>query len=92
MRADVLALGYGRFVPRLAGVRAEMDDSGWHTQLALDGGDAIALQPLWQAMPMGAEISFASSDPAALQALHDWFAAQLHDHGAHAMTMPMGMN
>lgn len=54
VRAEYLALGYGRFVPRLAGLRAEMDDSGWHTFLALDGGAPFELRSLWQAMPMGA--------------------------------------
>lgn len=33
----------------------------------------------------GAQISYASSDPAVIAAIHDWFAAQITDHGAHAM-------
>jgi len=29
----------------------------------------------------GGQVTFRSSDPGAVQALHDWFAAQLKDHG-----------
>lgn len=32
----------------------------------------------------GAQISYSSSDPAVIAAIHDWFDAQLSDHGAHA--------
>ncbi|HSG48116.1 MAG TPA: hypothetical protein VLA43_09910 [Longimicrobiales bacterium] len=32
----------------------------------------------------GAEIRFRSQDPALVEALHQWFDAQLMDHGAHA--------
>ena len=32
----------------------------------------------------GAEIRYSSSDPALVEALHQWFDAQLSDHGAHA--------
>jgi hypothetical protein len=32
----------------------------------------------------GAEITYRSTDPEVVQALHDWFAAQLADHGDHA--------
>ena len=35
-------------------------------------------------VPAGGEITFESIDPAVVQALHDWFAAQLFDHGEHA--------
>lgn len=70
LRADYLALGYGRFVPRLAGMRAEMDDAGWHAWLALDGGAPLQLQPLWTAMPMGAAACAAAPlSEAALQPL-----------------------
>jgi hypothetical protein len=32
----------------------------------------------------GAAITFTTSDPSLVAALHDWFDAQLSDHGAHA--------
>ena len=32
----------------------------------------------------GGEIRYASEDPALVAALHEWFDAQLRDHGAHA--------
>lgn len=32
----------------------------------------------------GGEITYASSDPALVEAIHLWFDAQLSDHGAHA--------
>jgi hypothetical protein len=34
--------------------------------------------------PDGAQIRYTTSDPAMIAALHDWFAAQLSDHGGHA--------
>lgn len=33
----------------------------------------------------GAQIRYTTSDPAMVDALHAWFAAQLSDHGGHAM-------
>jgi hypothetical protein len=33
----------------------------------------------------GASITYKTSDPALITAIHDWFAAQLSDHAAHAM-------
>ncbi len=33
----------------------------------------------------GARITYTTPDPVLRQALHTWFAAQLHDHGADAM-------
>ena len=33
----------------------------------------------------GASIRFRTADPKLIAALHRWFAAQVHDHGAHAM-------
>lgn len=35
-------------------------------------------------VPGGASIRFVSRDPKLIDALHRWFAAQLHDHGADA--------
>ena len=36
-------------------------------------------------VPNGAQLVFASGDPRVVDALHRWFAAQVSDHGAHAM-------
>ena len=36
-------------------------------------------------LPDGAQIRYTTSDPAMVAALHAWFAAQLSDHGGHAM-------
>jgi hypothetical protein len=37
-------------------------------------------------LPAGAELTYRSDIPAVVDALHDWFAAQLEDHGGHAAT------
>lgn len=36
-------------------------------------------------LPDGAEIRYTTGDPALVAAIHAWFAAQLSDHGGHAM-------
>jgi hypothetical protein len=36
-------------------------------------------------VPAGAELSYSTSDPALVEALHQWFDAQLSDHGTAAM-------
>ena len=35
-------------------------------------------------IPRGAEIRYGTSDPALVTAVHEWFDAQLRDHGEHA--------
>lgn len=35
----------------------------------------------------GAQITYKTSDPTLIAAIHEWFAAQVRDHGAHAMMM-----
>jgi hypothetical protein len=35
----------------------------------------------------GASIRYTTSDPHLVAAVHEWFAAQVMDHGAHAMMM-----
>ena len=35
-------------------------------------------------LPDGAQIEYETSDPALVSALHEWFDAQLSDHGGHA--------
>jgi len=54
--ADYLTMGYGRFVPSVAGLRMDMDDDGWRSFVALNAiaDSALQFQPLWLAMPMGA--------------------------------------
>jgi hypothetical protein len=36
-------------------------------------------------LPNGAQIQYTTPDPALIAALHQWFAAQLSDHGHHAV-------
>jgi hypothetical protein len=36
-------------------------------------------------LPDGAQIRYIASDPTMVSALHAWFAAQLSDHGGHAV-------
>lgn len=69
VNTNTLSLGYGRFVPQLAGLRLDMDDAGWHTAIELNGGglDAARFAPLWQAMPMGP--SACAAVPVSLDAL-----------------------
>jgi hypothetical protein len=42
------------------------------------------LQVRYQEVARGAEIRYSSEDPTIVQALHEWFDAQLSDHGGHA--------
>ena len=58
-------------MPGLAVLRA----SGGHVQ--------VAFEP----MPQGARLRFEASDPILVAALHQWFEAQAHDHGADATTL-----
>lgn len=43
-----------------------------------------ALETNYQDRPAGGAIIYRSSDPVVVAALHDWFDAQLSDHGSHA--------
>jgi uncharacterized protein YfaA (DUF2138 family) len=57
VNASVLAMGYQRFIPNFAGLRFDMDDTGWHSFLAMDELDNqpdFDFKPVWQAMPLGA--------------------------------------
>jgi len=36
-------------------------------------------------LPNGGQLRYTTSDPELVAAVHAWFAAQLHDHGSHAM-------
>ena len=44
--------------------------------------DALAIS--YRDVSDGGEVTYSSDDPAVVAALHDWFAAQLSDHGSHA--------
>lgn len=44
------------------------------------------LQVQYGEVARGAEVRYASEDPAIVQALHEWFDAQLSDHGEHAQS------
>ncbi len=44
--------------------------------------DALAVR--YSERPDGAEVHFKSSDPKVVDALHQWFDAQVSDHGKHA--------
>jgi hypothetical protein len=44
------------------------------------------LQVGYQEVARGAEIRYSSEDPTIVQALHEWFDAQLSDHGEHAQS------
>lgn len=45
---------------------------------------ADALVITYGDLPTGGRVTYSSDDPAVVAALHDWFAAQLSDHGEHA--------
>jgi len=51
-----------------------------------EGASRIAVR--YADVPNGARITYATSDAALIAAIHDWFSAQVGDHGAHA-TMKM---
>lgn len=73
LSAQYLALGYGQFIPQLAGIRMEMLGDGWQGYLALNPAPPAALQwsPLWQSMPMGA--AACAAVPVAQEALQPLF-------------------
>ena len=45
---------------------------------------ARRMQLEYSAIPRGGQIVYSSTEPALVTALHDWFDAQLMDHGTHA--------
>lgn len=61
---------------------------------AIHGEDMPGLQELeavgslltveYTTLPDGARVTYSSADPDVVKALHDWFDAQLSDHGEHA--------
>lgn len=70
--------------------RGDFDDPG-----AIHGDDMPGLAALresagritvrYDVLPDGAQIRYTTTDPPLVDALHDWFAAQVSDHGKHAM-------
>jgi hypothetical protein len=48
-----------------------------------DGAARVSF--LYEELPDGAAITYRAGDPALIAALHAWFTAQRHDHGAHQM-------
>jgi len=46
------------------------------------GRDRMTIE--YHEVDRGAEIRYRSDDPAIVEAIHDWFGAQLRDHGEHA--------
>jgi hypothetical protein len=54
--------------------------------LAILEANAHTLVITYRDLDDGAEVTYRSSDPPTIAALHDWFAAQRSDHGAHAQT------
>lgn len=66
----------------------------FHDPAAIHGHDMPGLHALvtghesltvvYREVERGAEIRYGSDDPALVEALHQWFDAQLADHGAHA--------
>jgi hypothetical protein len=53
--------------------------------LASLSGEAGHIQVRYEALPAGGRISYVSHDPVLIRAIHDWFKAQMHDHGQDAM-------
>ena len=51
---------------------------------ALREGDG-QINVVYSELPDGAQIRYTASDPTLVAAIHAWFAAQLSDHGGHAM-------
>src|SRR5262249_18888616 len=60
---------HGEDMPGLAALRA--------------GAGHIDVQ--YTPLPAGAQIQYTTKNPALIAALHQWFAAQLSDHGHHAV-------
>lgn len=48
---------------------------------------AARIEIRYEQIPGGAQITYASADPALVGAIHSWFDAQVKEHGHHAMPM-----
>jgi len=51
---------------------------------------ASMLGIVYRDVPGGGEITYTSDDGAVIGYLHDWFDAQVHDHGSDAVSVPFG--
>ncbi|MCQ9154151.1 hypothetical protein [Acidomonas methanolica] len=81
-----------RHLSTQAARRAKGDYSG---PAAMHGGSMPGLKTLaagaarmrirFQTLPEGGRIIYQSRDPSLIAAVHSWFRAQVHDHGADAM-------
>jgi len=80
----------------LRDIAARFEQGDFSAPTQIHGEDMPGLAQLKQArpgevsihyrdLPNGAQIRYATSNPALVQALHQWFQAQLADHGADAM-------
>ncbi|MCB1950225.1 aspartate carbamoyltransferase [Nitrosomonas sp.] len=47
------------------------------------GPDQISIE--YRELPVGAQINYFSRSPQLIEAIHQWFDAQLHDHARHAI-------
>jgi hypothetical protein len=45
---------------------------------------AAKINVRYSALPEGAQIRYQANDPKLVTAIHQWFSAQLSDHGDHA--------
>lgn len=79
LRHEAESFGRGDFASPAAVHGAEMPG------LRELGGSAGRLSVVYEEAPGGARIRYMSRDPVVVTALHRWFAAQLSDHGAHAV-------
>jgi len=78
LREEVERFGVGDFGDPAAVHGEEMPG------IAVLEEDFEAVETTYRDRPGGGEITYRSSDPAVVAALHDWFEAQLSDHGGHA--------
>jgi hypothetical protein len=80
----------------LRDIAARFEQGDFSAPAQIHGADMPGLAQLKQArpgeisihyrdLPNGAQIRYATSNPALTPALHQWFDAQLEDHGADAM-------
>ncbi len=80
LHAGHLAMGYQAFFPMLAGFRFEMDNTGWHSFLAVNNGAAdknLNVDALWHAMPADAGMCVALPlETAAIQNIIRKFASK----------------
>lgn len=78
----------------LAEEAARFERGDFHDPAMIHGEDMPGLHALvmghdrleitYREVERGAEIRYASEDPAIVSAIHQWFDAQLRDHGDHA--------